>query len=404
MAKKKILAGLEIGSDKVGMVIGEAQGGALECIYAARTPCVDGIKNGTVVDLERVTEAIAKLLEEAAGKGIPQIHHGFVNISGCAVKAQVAGSVVTLPRRGCEIEKKHLDDLITSCKIVSVPMDEYLLYMTPLEYVLDAQGAIKDPVGLCGSRLEARILLVTAPFNQVQNIVKAANFAGLEIHEVVMTSLANASAILSREEHEQGVLIIDLKADLTELALIKNESLLFFQALPKGQRAVTARIASHFGLPFDLAEDLKLRYGFIDPAKQDPRLQEEIPLEVMGRRQRVTRGALNAIMEEELSSIIELAIAALRACPGFVDMARSPAVVLGGAASIEGLNEWAADRFGFGLRIGIGSQNKSLLEYDHAVSVGLLKRGIKREDIRREEPRFFKKIFQKTGDLLNDYF
>ena len=407
MSRKNIVAGLEIGRNRVSMVAGEARNGGFDFLAASKMRCIDGIKNGGIVNLDSATETIVKLLDEINQKIGKPVNGVFVNISGLNIRDEIASSVVTLPQRGCEITQRHIEDLIESCKIVSVPIDRYLLYFLPLEYNIDGQGGIKDPIGLYGTRLEAKIMVETVPFNQVQNIIKAVNFAGLEVEEVVLTALANAHSALSEEEKRQGVLLIDLKTDFTEISVFKEGSLLFFKTIPKGQESITNKVADKLGLPFELAEDLKIRYAFLDNTKNDPRNQDIIPIEWMGKRQNIVRGELNKIISEEMELIFTSILEQVKDSREFNNIVRGGGIILGGATYMEGILEWATQKLNFKIRQGVLRQEVAHhLEYDYVTSLGLLKFGLaKRQKAGiKQEAKFLKRIFQKTGEVLSDYF
>lgn len=411
MKKRDIVVGLEIGRNRVNMTAvdiyeNEERNGDVNLLFASKTSCADGVRNGSVINLDSVTEAISKLLEESKQKTQKTFSSAYVNISGINIQQEVINSVITLPQRGCEINEKHIKDLMDSCKIISIPMDSYLLYLLPLEYIIDGQSGIKDPLGLCGTRLEARIMIITAPFNQIQNIIKAVNFAGLEVDEVVLNPFANACSMLDEEEKKKGVLLIDLKTDFTEIAVMCNESLLFFKAIAKGQGDITAEIASRLNIPFEYAEELKTRYGFLDAAQADPRNQDVIPVEWMGKRINVARGDVNKIIAERLGLIFDVINEEIKGFKGFHNSVRAGAVVSGGAIYMDGFIEWITNNLGFNARPAVLKSSFSKLDHSYGTSLGLLRFGLLKKGGAKTkgESRLFKRVFQKTGEILGDYF
>jgi len=413
MIKKNIVAGLEMSRNKLSMAAAEIKNGNFDLLFTSKVRCQDGIKNGAIINLDSVTEAMLTLLEEARQKGEKGISSVFVNISGLNIKQELVNSAITLPQRGCEITQKHIKDLIESCKIVSVPMDKYLLHLFPLEYKIDGQEGVRDPLGLCGNRLEAEVMIVTAPFNQVQNIIKAVNFCGMEAEEVILTAVANTHSMLTDEEKKQGVLLIDLKTDSTEISIFKEYSLLFFKAIPKGQANITNKIATRLNVPFEIAEELKIKYGFLDSAQQDARNQDVIPVEWLGEKQNITRGEINKIVSEQLESIFNMILQEIRNFKAFSNVVKAGAVISGGCTDMEGIMEWVNQNLKFTVKRGSLKQNLGSLKqdlgsagHDYTTSLGLLEFGLKKRQKRQTEgnTKFFKKVFRKTGELLSDYF
>jgi len=414
MKKSNLIAGLEIARNRIGMVVGETVNGNFNFLNAFRVNLYDGIKNGSVINLDIVAEAITRLTEEVNQKTGRKISSVFVNISGPGLTQEIANAVITLPQRGCEVTQKNIKDLIGSCKIVSIPLDRYLLYLSPLEYIIDGQDGVKNPLGLCGSKLEAKIYLITAAFNQVQNIQRAVNFAGLEIEDYVLNPIANSYSLLNESDRTRGVLLADFKTDLTELAVIKGESLLFFKTIPIGQSDVTREISKTLGVSFDYAEEIKMKYAFLKRSgKEDKRDQETIPLEWMGKSQTVSRGDLNGIISNKLTEIAEQLLKETRSCEGLENNVKSGVVIKGGCTHMEGFVEWAAERVGFMTRQSPAASQREAGESEfspwsenYCVSSGLVKYGLKkgRETTTKTRRIFLKRVVEKTGQLLSDYF
>jgi|GEM_PF-5814385 len=396
MSKSQIVAGLEMGCTRLRMAAGEVRDGGLGSLTVSETACPDGVNNGMIINFDNVSESIIKLLDDVARKKDAKVNSVFINISGLNLMQEVVNSVITLPQRGCEIAQKHIDSLIESCKIISVPIDRHLLYLLPLEYIIDGQDGIRAPIGLCGSRLEARVLIITAPFNQVQNITKVVNSAGLEVEDIILNALANASAILNTEEAKEGVLLIDFKTGLTDVSIFKDDALIFFETIPKGQRDVTEKIAARFNIPYESAEGLKMKYGFLDIGAQDGRSLEIIPVEWMGAKQDILRGDLNKIISEQVNLIFDLIWEGLKKTDNFNNMVKRGAVLTGGSIYMEGFLEGAHKKLRFATRLGNA----------HATSAGLAKYGYEKKIKNKVKPQtgLFRKMYRKADELLTEYF
>jgi len=392
MAKAQVVAGLEIGCTKLRMAVVE-NGGALT-VY--ETACHDGVKNGMIINFDNISESIIRLLEDAARKKGVKANSVFINISGLNITQEVVSSVQTLRERGCEITRKNIDSLIESCKIISVPLDRHLLYLLPLEYIIDGQDSIKEPIGLCGSRLEAKVLIITAPFNQIQNITKVVNSAGLEAEDIILSALANASSVLNMEEKKEGILLIDFKTDLTDVSIFKDDSLIFFETISKGQRNVTEKIAARFNIPHELAEGLKMKYGLLDIDAQDSRNRETVPVEWMGASQDILRGDLNKIINEQVGLIFDLIWERLKKADNFNNMVKRGAVLTGGSTYMEGFLEGAHKKLRFAARLGNAN----------ATATGLARYGYEKKLKNKIKPQagLFRKVYQKADELLTEYF
>jgi len=406
MGRVNIITGLDIGHDKLRMSAGELKDNGFNFLGASETDCSNGVKNGFIINMDSVSEAIIKLLEDISAKTNARINSVFVNISGTQIRQEVANSVITLPQRGYEITKRNIDDLIESCKIVSIPLDRHLLYLLPLEYVIDGQDGIKEPIGLCGSRLEAKVLIITAPFNQIQNIIKAVNSASLEVEEVVLSPLANGNSIVSREAKKEGVLLIDFRTDLTEVAIFKNGDLVSFETIAKGQEDITDEIAARFNISLESAEELKMKYGFLDISWQDSRNKEMIPLEWMGIRQDIVRGDLNRVISERLELIFDSVMKKIKGVKNIKTIIKKGAVLTGACVSMEGFLEAAAQKFGIPVTAGVLENKENPQGNSYITSLGLMKVGL--EKIKTEKIRhrtgIFKTVYQKARALLTEYF
>lgn len=407
MKKNNLVAGLEIGRTNASMVVLEKDPKSLTAgfVAAVKVPLGASVRKGSILNLENITEAIIKLTEDISHKDKRRLGSVFVNISGPDIRPQISHPVTALAQRGCEITEKNVADLLESCKIVSVPLERHLLYLNPLEYIVDDQAGVKNPIGLYGSRLEANVLIVTAPFNQVQNIVKAVNFAGLDAEQVLLTNVALADSVLSEDEKKRGVLLIDMKTDLTEFGIFREGLLLFFDAIPKGQADIIDEISSRFDIPYELAQDLKKRYAFLG-AQDDRRNQENIPVDWMGKNRNIVRGELNRILASNLDFIFEGILESVKKYRGFNNAVKAGAVICGGAVNTEGFMERSGQRLGFTVRQ--ATLRKALsagLDDSYMTALGLAEFGLKaRQDTGANGGGFLKSVFNKTGELLADYF
>ncbi|MBI4335864.1 MAG: cell division protein FtsA, partial [Candidatus Omnitrophica bacterium] len=378
MAKNHVIAGLELGNTALRIAVGEMKDNALNFLGVSEIRSRDTVKNGIVINLDNAAEAISRLLDEVDLKIGRKINSALVNISGPDVKQEIANSVITLPQRGCEITRKHLDDLISACKIASVPLDRRLLYIRPLGYIIDGQGGVKEPIGLCASRLEAEILIITAPFNQTQNIVKALNSAGLDVEEIAPTIVAGARTSLTPEQRNGGAALVDFKTYSTELAIFEGGSPVFFETVSRGQAPVTEKISARFNIPCQIAEVLKLKYGFIDAGGGDPRNRETIPVEWMGATRNISRGELNKIINEEAGLLLDAVAGRIKGIKNAGNLLTKGIILTGGVVSTEGFLEMAGQKFGFAVSAGASPEVNSPAGNSASVAGGLVKMGFEK--------------------------
>jgi cell division protein FtsA len=405
--KNNIVAGLKIGRNGVSMVALEREPKTQAVVFvgSSKAAAAEGVRGGCVINLEDVTEAVVKATEDISQKSGRRISSVFVNISGPDIRQQVSHAVIALPQRGCEIAQKNIGDLIESCKIVSVPLERHLLYQLPIEYAIDGQAGVKNPLGLYGNKLEADVMMVTAPFNQVQNIIKAVNFAGLDVEQVVLTAIALSNSTLNPDEKKNGVLLIDLKTDLTEFGVFRDNALLFFDSIPMGQAAIINGIAAKFDIPYELAEDLRKKYAFLG-AEDDPRGLEHIPVDWMGKRHSILRNDLNKAMADGLEQIFSGIAEKAKQFKRFNNCVRSGAILHGGTVETEGLLEWAAHKLGFAVKEALPCKELGSFPFqDSMTAAGLALFGLKtKRDAHTPNARFLRSVFQKTGELLADFF
>jgi cell division protein FtsA len=213
--------------------------------------------------------------------------------------------------------------------------------------------------------------------------------------------------VLTDEETKQGALLIDFKTDMTEIAVITNGSLAFFESLPAGQEAITNEISSRLKVPYEVARELKVRYGFLlETGRQDPRNEETIPLEWMGAKQNIARGDLNRVIHDQSQAVFTAISEKLKNIKNFNNIIKRGAVITGGAAYMEGFLENAIQRFGFTARLGIIKRCAPRLGNEYATPAGLAFLAFKRRLANRTKPEsnLFKKMYQKADAILTEYF
>src|SRR4051812_35023112 len=273
MAKKhSIVAGLDIGTSKVCTVVGEMTDQGVEIIGLGTHPSL-GLRKGVVINIESTVAAIKKSVEEAELMAGCEIHTVFTGIAGGHIKGFNSHGIVAVKNK--EGGARDLDRVLDAAKSVAIPQDQEVLHVLAQDYVIDDQDGIKQPLGMSGVRLEARVHIVTGAVTATQNVVKCCNRAGLTVADIVFMPLTAAESVLTEEERELGVAVVDMGAGTTELAVYHDGMVKHTVVLPIGGHHVTNDIATGLRTPFGEAERIKQRFGLAKAAlvRQDERVE-----------------------------------------------------------------------------------------------------------------------------------
>jgi cell division protein FtsA len=301
---------------------------------------------------------------------------------------------------------------IDAAKAVSIPMDREILHVIPQEFVVDEQKGIKDPIGMCGVRLETQVHIITGAVTSAQNIYKSVEKAGLKVRDLVLEPLASSYAVLEKDEKELGVALIDMGGGTTDIALYFDESIRHTAVVGLGGKNVTSDIAIGIRTPIDKAEEIKKQYGCAYSAlvKNDEYIS--VP-GVGGREQReVSKAVLASIIEPRLEEILSLALREIKRTE-YSDMLGAGVVLTGGCALMEGIQELAEKVFEMPVKIGVptgfGGLTEAAKSPVHATGVGLCMYGVKNEKTRKGKKNAggddnFKKIFDKMKIWVKEFF
>ncbi len=259
MAKKNsIVVGLDIGTSKVCAVVGEMTERGVEIIGIGSHPS-QGLRKGVVINIEATVNSFKKAVEEAGLMAGCEIHTVFTSLSGGHIKAFNSHGIVAVKNK--EVVQRDLERVIDAAKAVAIPMDREVLHVLPQDYIIDDQDGIKEPLGMSGVRLEAKVHIVTGAVTSAQNIIKCCNRSGLNVAEIMLAPLAAAEAVLTEEERELGVLLIDIGGGTTDFAVFHDGTVKHTAVIGIGGNHVTNDIAAGLRTPFNDAERMKQRYG-----------------------------------------------------------------------------------------------------------------------------------------------
>ncbi len=398
---KSLIVGLDIGTSKVTALVGEYVPGEPIEVIGIGTHESRGMRRGVVVDIDSTVQSIQRAVEEAELMAGCEVRSVYASISGNHVQCQNSSGVV--PIRDGEVSYDDLNRVLEAAKAVAIPADQRILHAVPREYVLDnSQEDIKNPVGMTGVRLEVHAHIVTCAQSAAQNISKCVQRCGLQVDELIVSSLASSTAVLTDDERELGVVLVDMGAGTTDIAVFVQGAICHTANLPVAGDKVTEDIAHMLRTPTPHAEDIKVKYACA--LAQLARAEESIQVESVGDRppRRMPRHALAQAVQARYEEIFELVQAELRRS-GFEQRVRAGMVLTGGASKMEGVVELAEEMLQMPVRIGVPQHVTGLGEVVgnpvHATGVGLLLMGSQ-----IEAPKRPKLATGKAGGTVKKWF
>src|SRR5471032_2086008 len=353
MAKRSdrnLVVGLDIGTSKVVAIVGEIKNdGALEIIGIGTHPS-RGLKKGVVVNIESTVQSIQRAVEEAELMAGCEIHSVYAGIAGSHVRSLNSHGVVAI--RDKEVTHGDVEHVIDAAKAVAIPADQKILHVLPQEFIVDGQEGIRDPIGMSGVRLEAKVHIVTGADSAAQNIEKCIQRCGLTVDDIVLEQLASSFAVLTEDERELGVCLVDIGGGTTDLAVFTGGAIRHTAVIPIAGDQVTNDIAVSMRTPTQYAEDIKVRYACALSQLANP--DESIEVPSVGERpsRRLARQTLAEIVEPRYEELFGLVRDELRRS-GFEETIAAGIVLTGGSARMEGTIELAEEVFHMPVRLGL---------------------------------------------------
>jgi cell division protein FtsA len=358
MNPERIIAGLDIGSAKTTVVIAEAVGDRKNTpslrilgVGQARTT---GLRKGVVSDIEETTRSIKKAVEDAERMAGTKIDAIYAGIAGEHVRAMISKGIVAV--NGEEISKADVDRANDVARAQQVPQDRELLHAIPQEYSVDKNQGIRDPIGMIGTRLETEMYLVTIGASPAMNLRKSVEKAGYRVRELVLEPLASALSVLTEDEKELGVALVEMGAGTTDIAVFHEGKIRHLGTVNYGGNNVTSDIVQGMGVTQADAERLKERYGCAYEPLVDPTDVIQLPSTVAQGERHIPREVLAHIIHQRMDEIFNLVLSEIQRA-GYAQRLSGGVVITGGAAAMEGVADLAADVFGTGVRIGSPSEN-----------------------------------------------
>jgi cell division protein FtsA len=395
-----MIVGLDIGTSKVVAIVGEVNAdGSLSIIGIGRHRS-RGLKKGTVVNIESTVQSIQRAIEEAELMAGCRIHSVYAGIAGSHIRSMNSHGIVAIRDR--EVYQADIERVIDAAQAVAIPADQKILHILPQEFVIDSQEGVKEPLGMSGVRLEAKVHLVTCASNAYQNIEKCIRRCGLEVDEIILEQLASSYSVLTDDEKELGVCLVDIGGGTTDVAIFTEGAIRHTGVIPIAGDQVTNDIAMALRTPTEFAEDIKIKYACALAQLASPGDMINVPGVGDRASRELSRQALADVVEPRYDELFHLVLAELRHS-GYADVLAAGIVFTGGTSKMEGVVELAEEIFHLPVRIGMPTEVGGLTDIVsnpiYSTGVGLLMYGMKhlqQQQGRQPEREPVIKIFEKV--------
>lgn len=404
--REAVIVGLDIGTTKTCAIVAEVRENGVDIIGVGSHPS-EGLRKGMVVNIENTVESIRRAVEEAERTSGCEIRSVYVGVGGSHIQCHNSMGIVAV--KG-EVDDDDVEQATEAGRAIAMPLGRQILHALPQYFVVDAQDGIRDPVGMAGVRLEAKVHVVTGAVTSIQNIVKSVNRVGLDINEIVLEQIAASEAVLSDDEKALGVALIDIGGGTTNIAIFTDGGIQHTAVLPVGGHYVTSDIAMGLKTPLADAERIKIKHGCAHMPMIPADETIEVP-SVGGREPRnVSRQILGRIIEPRMDEILGMVNKEIIRS-GCEDILAAGIVLTGGTAILEGVPELAEQLFNYPVRrgfpTGIGGLTDVVNSPLYATGVGLALFGshsIARDKLIRAEGNFIVRPFKRLKQWVLDFF
>jgi cell division protein FtsA len=411
MAKVKYVTGLDIGTSKICAIVAATEEDGNVTVLGMGRSGSEGLRRGVVANLERTVESVKSALEAAEKSAGVHIDSVFVGVAGGHIQAIKSHGVVGVGRKDKEITTDDVERVLDAARAVNIPMDRELLHVFPQGFVVDGQSGIKNPAGIVGVRLEAHVLIVTGAVTATQNIIKSVNRAGCEVEDIVLEPFASGEAVLTQDEKELGVGLVDVGGGTTDIAVFIEGAIQHSKVLAIGGEYVTRDVAVGLRTPIRHAEQIKISSGHA----LEEMVAEDDTVNVPGvgdRNDRVVpRRELAAIIEPRMDELLFLVNSEIEK-NGYKHLIPTGIVLTGGASSLEGTLELGESIFECPVRLGCSRKVKGkvdgLEDPAYATGIGLVRYGLRyRAEGRRarfDKRNLFVKTARRMKEWITEYF
>ncbi len=399
---KTVIVGLDIGTSKIVAIVAEMKvdgsNGGFEIIGMGTHPS-RGLKKGVVVNIETTVSAIQRALEEAELMADCKIREVLTGIAGSHVRSFNSQGMVAIKDK--EVSQFDIDRVIETAKAVQIPNDQQILHILNQEFIIDGQEDVREPLGMSGVRLEVKVHIVTGAVSAAQNIVKCVRRCGLEVRDLVLQPLASATAVVSDDEKDLGVCLIDIGGGTTDMAVFTHGAIRHTAVIPIAGDQITSDIAMALRTPTKDADDIKMKHGCALSQLADP--QEMIEVPGVGDRgpKQLSRKTLAEVIEPRVEELYSLVQSELRRS-GYEELLSSGIVLTGGSSMMQGMVELGEEIFHMPVRVGQPSYNGGLAEVvrhpRYSTAMGLLMEGMdqyRQQEIARTQTGAFQQLIDR---------
>lgn len=385
--ENNMIVGLDIGTSKVATVVGDvSEDNQVEIVGVGSHPS-RGLKKGVVVNIESTVQAIQRSIEEAELMAGCQIHSVYTGIAGSHIRGMNSHGIVGVKDR--EVSSGDVERVLDAARAVAIPADQRVFQVMPQEFVVDQQEGIREPVGMSGVRLEAKVHLVTGAVSAAQNIIKCIQRCGLEVDDIILEQLASSSAVLTDDEKELGICFVDIGGGTTDVAVFTDGAIKHTAVIPIAGDQVTNDIAIAMRTPTQHAEEIKIKYACALRQLANPDDTIEVPSAGGRDPRRLSRQTLAEVVEPRYEELLSLVLAELRRS-GFSDLVAAGVVLTGGSSRMEGVVDLAEEIFHMPVRLGIPQNVTGLADVVrnpvYSTGVGLLLFGLQNRNLSKDSP------------------
>lgn len=373
---KNLIVGLDIGTSKIVAIVAELQPEGTLKVIGLGQHVSRGLKKGVVVNIESTMQSIQRALEEAELMADCKINNVFTGIAGSHIKSLNSHGMVKI--KDAEVSQMDVDRVIETARAIALPADQQILHILTQEFIIDGQEDVREPLGMSGMKLEVKVHIVTGAVAAAQNIVKCIKRCGIEVSDLILQPLASSLAVLTEDEKELGVCLVDIGGGTTDIAVFKQGAIRHTAVVPIAGDQMTNDVAVAFRTPTQSAEDIKIKHGCALRQLADPREVVEVP-GVDGRDPRqLSVQTLAEVLEPRVVELYELVLNELRRS-GMEDMIASGIVITGGSAMMRGMVELGEEIFHMPVRLGmpryVGGLSEVVSNPRYATGVGLVLMG-----------------------------
>ncbi|HUU29242.1 MAG TPA: cell division protein FtsA [archaeon] len=407
MAKEDVIVGLDIGTTKICTIIAERTEEDNLKIVGVGTSKSDGLRRGVVVNIEKTVQSITKAVEEAELMAGVEVRGVYAGIAGDHIRSINSKGIIAVSREHTDITKDDVRRVIEAAQAAHIPIEREVIHVIPQEFIVDDQRGIRDPVGMSGIRLEAEVHIVTGAVTTAQNIVKSIHKAGFEVYDLVLEPLAASYAVLSEDEKDLGVAIIDIGGGTSDIAFFSRGSIRHTSVIGLAGDNLTNDIAIGLRTPAHRAKEIKEKYGCALASMVDPQEMISVPSASNHAERQVSRQLLASIIQPRMEEILGLVF---REIEDYSDLMAAGIVLAGGTSGLKGIVELTEDLTKLPVRVGKPSGIIGLVNMvddpKFATGVGLVMYGSQQTQEKArfhgDESSIFNKILERMKQWLTD--